>query len=55
MDPLVRADQITASCRDYVVTLQGYVRTEQERRQAELDAWALFAVDNVINKIETRA
>jgi osmotically-inducible protein OsmY len=55
MDPLVQAEQITASCRNYVVTLAGYVRTEEERRQAERDAWALFAVDNVINRIEVRA
>jgi osmotically-inducible protein OsmY len=54
MDPLVQADQLTASCRNYVVTLKGYVRTAEERRQAELDAWALFAVNNVINGIEVR-
>jgi len=55
MDPLVQAEQITASCRNYVVTLEGYVRTGEERRQAERDAWALFAVDNVVNRIEVRA
>ena len=55
MDPLVQADQVTASCRNYVLTLEGYVRTEEERRQAELDAWSLFAVDNVVNRIEVRA
>lgn len=55
MDPLVQADQITASCRNYVVTLAGYVRTEEERRRADLDAWCLFAVDKVINRIEVRA
>jgi osmotically-inducible protein OsmY len=54
MDPLVQADQITARCRDYVVTLDGYVRTEEERRKAELDAWSLFAVDKVVNRIEVR-
>jgi osmotically-inducible protein OsmY len=54
-DPLVQADQITASCRNYVVTLEGYVRNEEERRRAELDAWALFAVDDVVNRIEVRA
>jgi osmotically-inducible protein OsmY len=54
-DPLVQADQITASCRNYVVTLEGYVRNEEERRRAELDAWALFAVDDVLNRIEVRA
>lgn len=36
------------------VVLEGYVRTEEERRQAERDAWALFAVDNVVNNIEVR-
>jgi osmotically-inducible protein OsmY len=54
MDPLVQAGQIRASCRDYVVTLKGVVRTEEERRQVELDAWCLFAVDRVVNRIEVR-
>jgi osmotically-inducible protein OsmY len=55
MDPLVEAAQIRASCRNYVVTLDGFVRTEAERRQAERDAWCLFAVDRVVNRIEVRA
>jgi osmotically-inducible protein OsmY len=55
IDPLVHSEQITASCRNYVVTLEGCVRTEAERRQAELDAWALFAVDGVVNRIDVRA
>lgn len=54
MDPLVQAEQIRARCRNYVVTLEGYVRTDEERRQAELDAWYLFAVDRVVNNIEVR-
>jgi len=54
MDPLVQAGQVRASCRDYVVTLDGLVRTEEERRRAEDDAWCLFAVDNVVNRIEVR-
>ncbi|MGZ5095487.1 MAG: BON domain-containing protein [Burkholderiales bacterium] len=54
MDPLVQAEQITVRCRNYEVTLDGYVRTEQELRQAELGARALFAVENVINNIEVR-
>ena len=54
MDPLVQASQIRASCRDYVVTLNGFVRTEEERRRAEDDAWCLFAVDNVVNRIDVR-
>jgi osmotically-inducible protein OsmY len=54
-DPTVDSDQITATCRNYEVTLKGYVRTEEERRRAEFDAWALFGVDNVINRIEVSA
>ena len=54
MDPLVQASQIRATCRDYVVTLNGFVRTEEERRRAEDDAWCLFAVDNVLNRIDVR-
>jgi osmotically-inducible protein OsmY len=54
MDPLVEAGQVRASCRHYVVTLEGYVRTEEERRRAESDAWCLFAVDKVVNRIEVR-
>ena len=54
MDPLVQAGQIRANCRNYVVTLEGCVRTEEERHQAELDAWCLFAVDRVTNRIEVR-
>jgi len=53
-DPLVQAGQVRASCRDYVVTLDGFVRTDAERRRAEDDAWCVFAVDDVINRIEVR-
>jgi len=55
IDPLVQPERIIARCRNYVVTLEGEARTEAERQRAELDAWALFAVDKVINKIEVRA
>ncbi len=54
MDPFVQAEQIRASCRDYVVTLDGYVRSEDERRRVENNAWCLFAVDRVVNRIEVR-
>jgi osmotically-inducible protein OsmY len=52
MDPSLDADQITARCRDFVVTLEGYVATDAQSRRAELDAWSLFAVDDVVNRIE---
>lgn len=55
MDPLVQHERIAARVRDFVVTLEGRVRTEAERRRAEFDAWALFAVDRVVNNLEVRA
>lgn len=51
MDPLVQADQIVPQARNYVVTLEGSVRNEEERRRAEFDAWAIFAVDKALNKL----
>lgn len=55
IDPVVRRDQITVTCQNGVVTLSGAVGTEEERRRAEFDAWALFAVDEVVSAIEVRA
>jgi osmotically-inducible protein OsmY len=55
VDPVVRHDLINISCHGGVVTLSGAVATEAERARAELDAWALFAVDEVDNRIEVRA
>jgi len=55
MDPVIDAGQISARCRDFVVTLKGYVATDQQRWRAELDAWSLFAVDGVINRIEVQS
>jgi len=54
IDPVVRNDQLTIRCHNYVVTLSGAVRTEAERSRAEMNAWALFAVDEVVNAIEVR-
>jgi osmotically-inducible protein OsmY len=51
-DPLLEADQIRPQCRDRVVRLDGAVRTEEQRRRAELDAWALSGVDRVVNRLQ---
>jgi osmotically-inducible protein OsmY len=51
-DPYVHADQIGVGSRDRVVTLQGQVWTEGERERAERDAWCVYAVANVVNKLE---
>lgn len=55
MDPLMQADLVHIRCENYVVTLEGYARTEQERQRAEFDAWSLFGVDKVVNRIEVRS
>lgn len=52
MDPFVQPEQIDVKCSNYIVTLQGYVRTADESRRAELDAWYVFAVNRVVNNLE---
>lgn len=54
-DPLVHADGIGIRVRDRVVTLDGAVGTREERRMAELDAWYVMGVDQVVNRIAVRA
>ena len=50
-DPFVNAEQIRVVVRRSVVTLMGVVPTETEREMAEFDAWYVFGVDKVINRI----
>lgn len=50
-DPLVNADQIRPNCGGGVVTLEGSVPTVEQRRRAELDAWAMSGVDRVVNRL----
>jgi osmotically-inducible protein OsmY len=51
-DPFVNASQIRAGVRGSVVTLLGVVPSEAEREMAEFDAWYVFGVDKVDNRIE---
>ncbi|MBI3285402.1 MAG: BON domain-containing protein [Burkholderiales bacterium] len=53
-DPFVHASQILISTKDQVVTLEGVVASETERKRIEQDAWYLFAVDDVINRMQVR-
>ena len=50
-DPMVNASQIRPSCRNLVVTLEGAVSTEGAKAAAESDAWYVFGVNGVINRI----
>lgn len=54
MDPMLKAETIAVQCRDAVVTLEGDVRTEEGRRQAELDAWYVFGIERVVNRLRLR-
>jgi osmotically-inducible protein OsmY len=50
-DPFVNASQIRVSSRHYTVTLEGMVPKAKEIEMAESDAWYVFRVDKVINKL----
>ncbi len=52
-DPLVNGDLIRVRTRAAVVTLEGLVANENERHMAEIDAWYVFGVDKVVNRLET--
>jgi len=51
---LVNADQITVSTRQAVVTLEGLVINQAQKHMAEFDAWYVFGVDKVVNKLQVR-
>ena len=50
-DPLLDADGIQVGARGAVVTLTGRVPSEEQREMAEDDAWFVFGVDEVVNRI----
>lgn len=51
MDPLLKAESIGVKCSDAVVTLEGAVRAEEGSHRAELDAWCVFGVEKVVNRL----
>jgi osmotically-inducible protein OsmY len=53
-DPLVQAGQVSVRAENRVVTLEGAVANNMIKEAAELDAWFVFGVDNVDNKLEVR-
>jgi osmotically-inducible protein OsmY len=54
-DPFVNAESIRAYTRRGMVTLDGAVPREAERKLAEDDAWYVFGVDKVINRLGVRS
>jgi osmotically-inducible protein OsmY len=53
-DPLVNGVRIRVSARSGVVTLEGDVPSDAQKDMAELDAWYVFGVDKVVNRLEVR-
>ena len=51
-DPFVDAAGIRVSVRNWVVTLQGSVRSELMKQMAERDAWCVIGVKDVVNHIQ---
>lgn len=51
-DPEVDAALVRPMCRQWIVTLEGNVPTEEQKRRAEMDAWYLSGVDKVINNLQ---
>jgi osmotically-inducible protein OsmY len=51
-DPELDSDMIRANCAGKVVILEGSVPNEQQKRRAELDAWSLFAIKGVVNRLQ---
>lgn len=54
IDPLIHADQILVRTTLGVVSLDGVVAREEEKRSAELDAWYVPGVGEVVNRLEVR-
>lgn len=52
-DRLVDQGSIGVSTRNWVVTLEGTVSSEEQRKAAEADAWYVWGVNEVINNIRT--
>ena len=51
-DPLINASHIRVATRSAAVTLEGLVANPAESEMAEMDAWYVFGVDSVINRLQ---
>lgn len=53
-DPFVNDERIRVIARQSVVTLEGDAPSAPQKEMAEFDAWYVFGVDKVINRLEIR-
>jgi osmotically-inducible protein OsmY len=51
-DPMVDASQVRTDCSARTVVLEGSVPSAEQKARAELDAWALFGVERVVNRLQ---
>lgn len=51
-DHLIKSDSIRVSTRNAVVTLDGIAANQRQAEMAEADAWYIFGVDSVIDKLQ---
>ena len=51
-DPYVDASQVKVGVRLRIVRLTGSLPNESQRHMAEMDAWYVFGIDDVVNEIE---
>jgi osmotically-inducible protein OsmY len=51
-DPEIDAAQVRPAVDKWVVTLEGNVPTEEQKRRAEMDAWYISGVDRVVNNLQ---
>ncbi|RPH79453.1 MAG: BON domain-containing protein [Nitrospiraceae bacterium] len=53
-DPFVNAERIRVTVKQAVVTLEGDAPSVPQKEMAEFDAWYVFGVDKVDNRLEVR-
>lgn len=53
-DPFVNGERIRVSVKKAVVTLEGNAASAPQEEMAELDAWYVYGVDKVDNRLEVR-
>ena len=53
-DPFVNEDRVRVTVQQSIVTLTGDVPSAPQRDMAEFDAWYVFGVDKVLNRLEIR-
>jgi osmotically-inducible protein OsmY len=53
-DPFVNDERIRATARQRVVTLEGDASSSPQKEMAEFDAWYVFGVDKVVNRLAVR-